>query len=456
MEATTEEDEIIDEVIETCSDTSVAEDTIVATSSSSSKKKGLKFRSQTIVCADDDASDEEELMPRPNSPPKPKPRVKIKPAPQPVEKQQVKAKPKVMKRQATLRKRPTSAPALHKREDKVDLRSFSKSLALLGLDIPSNRREATKLEDVGMEVRTNSPTMRTRLLTRKADKTEEVTQELKTRVEKSEQPSAVLKSDFNTIKKPLCDAVFEEWYFKKLKEYKAKKVREALEAEKEQLYKKAEDKETEAKSAEAFKDWLNEKKALHSKAARRKQRKARSELSKEEKLERAKKAEQEWLEKKNKEEKMAAKKQRKLAEEKAKETEKKKEESRKHFESWKAEMDQKLKAKVTEARAKRLTEVKKKQEEAAESKAAAVSAFKAWKAQKAEEAREKRRAEADKTRKAMKDPVVEEQENQKKYEDACHAYEDWLVYVERREEEERLVEEERILREAWKPPWYPA
>ena len=50
----------------------------------------------------------------------------------------------------------------------------------------------------------------------------------------------------------------------------------------------------------------------------------------------------------------------------------------------------------------------------------------------------------------------EEQENQKKYEDACQAYEDWLVYVERREEEERLVEEERILREAWKPPWYPA
>ena len=48
------------------------------------------------------------------------------------------------------------------------------------------------------------------------------------------------------------------------------------------------------------------------------------------------------------------------------------------------------------------------------------------------------------------------QENQKKYEDACQAYEDWLVYVERREEEERLVEEEKILREAWKPPWYPA
>ncbi len=55
---------------------------------------------------------------------------------------------------AARRRRPRSAPAPKKRPQqqqqqqpspKVDLRSYSKSLRLLGFDIPSNRREATKL-----------------------------------------------------------------------------------------------------------------------------------------------------------------------------------------------------------------------------------------------------------------------------------------------------------------------
>ena len=46
------------------------------------------------------------------------------------------------------------------------LGSYSKSLRLLGLNIPSNRREATKLENIDVEVRTSSPTMRTRLIKR--------------------------------------------------------------------------------------------------------------------------------------------------------------------------------------------------------------------------------------------------------------------------------------------------
>jgi hypothetical protein len=57
------------------------------------------------------------------------------------------------------KKRPASAPASsHKKgpasaeaavaaaDPSVDLRSYSKSLRLLGLDIPSNRREATKVQ----------------------------------------------------------------------------------------------------------------------------------------------------------------------------------------------------------------------------------------------------------------------------------------------------------------------
>ena len=85
-------------------------------------------------------------------------------------------------------------------------------------------------------------------------------------------------------------------------------------------YKEEEKKELEAKSEEAFKDWLREKKALAKKMTRRKQRKAdksRHEISAEEKQERAKKAEQEWLEKKKKEELANIKKQRQLAKQKA-------------------------------------------------------------------------------------------------------------------------------------------
>ena len=54
------------------------------------------------------------------------------------------------------KKRPASAPAAGRKKpsattvpeapvQSVDLRSYSKSLRLLGLDIPSNRREATKV-----------------------------------------------------------------------------------------------------------------------------------------------------------------------------------------------------------------------------------------------------------------------------------------------------------------------
>ena len=85
-------------------------------------------------------------------------------------------------------------------------------------------------------------------------------------------------------------------------------------------YKEEEKKELEAKSEEAFKDWLREKKALSKKMTRRRQRKAdkgRHEMSAEEKQERAKKAEQEWLEKKKKEELANIKKQRQLAKQKA-------------------------------------------------------------------------------------------------------------------------------------------
>ena len=51
------------------------------------------------------------------------------------------------------KRRPASAPASREKkiaaepvDPSIDLRSFSKSLKLLGLDIPSNRREAVKVQ----------------------------------------------------------------------------------------------------------------------------------------------------------------------------------------------------------------------------------------------------------------------------------------------------------------------
>jgi hypothetical protein len=61
------------------------------------------------------------------------------------------------KSQPASKKRPASAPSSGRKkppvqavqetvDPSVDLRSYSKSLRLLGLDIPSNRREATKVK----------------------------------------------------------------------------------------------------------------------------------------------------------------------------------------------------------------------------------------------------------------------------------------------------------------------
>ena len=59
---------------------------------------------------------------------------------------------------------------------------------------------------------------------------------------------------------------------------------------------------------------------------------------------------------------------------------------------------------------------------------------------------------------AAKDKKVDDQpvDKEAKLKEAHEAYEAWLEYVEHREEEKRYEEEERQLREMWRPPWYPA
>ena len=128
-------------------------------------------------------------------------------------------------------KRPQSAPPKRRvlvkakptepEEKTVELGEFSKSLKLLGMDVPSVRTEATKIENQEIIVKTKEPTLRTRLLKRSgsyADLTKNLNKEMK-------------KSDFEALKGDLSRAVFEEWYFKKCEEERDRKIKQKEEEE---------------------------------------------------------------------------------------------------------------------------------------------------------------------------------------------------------------------------------
>ena len=125
------------------------------------------------------------------------------------------------KQKSFLRKRPQSAPPKKRittkaEEPKVGLGDFSKSLKLLGMDIPSTRTEATKVMNQEIIVKTKEPTFRTRILRRSgshADLTKNVTKEMK-------------KSEFNAVKDELSKAIFEEWYFRKCEEERERKQKQ--------------------------------------------------------------------------------------------------------------------------------------------------------------------------------------------------------------------------------------
>ena len=99
----------------------------------------------------------------------------------------------------------------------------------------------------------------------------------------------------------------------------------------------------------------------------------------------------------------------------------------------------------------RLDEVAKKKRDATEKKEDAEKAFNAWKNQK-DEARKKALEMSAKDRSKLKEQPVDKEA---KLREAREAYEAWLEFVEQREEEKRFEEEERQLREMWRPPWYP-
>merc|ERR1712107_148127 len=148
------------------------------------------------------------------------------------------------------RRRPQSAPPRKvvklpskvPEEPDANLGDFSKSLKLLGVDIPSNRTEATKLNSQEVKVTTKEPTIRTRLLKRSgsyADLTQNIKKDMKL-------------SEFEAVRGKVKEAVFEQWYFKKCAEEKEKKLKQEEEAEKLRKEKEEKQKEVEEQSKEEF------------------------------------------------------------------------------------------------------------------------------------------------------------------------------------------------------------
>ena len=118
------------------------------------------------------------------------------------------------------KRRPQSAPnkkalKTEPEPERIALGEYSKSLKLVGVDVPSNRTEATKVKSQEIQVKTKEPTFRTRLLKRSgsyADLTKHINKDMK-------------KSEFESVKSDLNKAIFEEWYFKKLEADREKKAK---------------------------------------------------------------------------------------------------------------------------------------------------------------------------------------------------------------------------------------
>ena len=358
----------------------------------------------------------------------------------------------------TVRRRPRSAPGKKKalpvqvstRKPEVDLRNFSKSLKLLGLDIPSKRTEATVLTTHNINIRTTSPTIRTRL--------KERTQSVTDLQEVIDSKPSLPKEDYLNIKEPLCKAVFEEWYFRKKQEETEKKLKEYEEKENDEYEKELEVEEKRKKSEEAIEKWMRLKRIEILKQSRKQNELGRNQAEKEEeKKQKVMKAKEKWLQDKAKEtqkKKQMEMEMKKKLEKQELEKEKKKEAFESHFQAWKAKVDAKLKKQLREAKQMALQDLEDRKRDAIEKREAAEAAFNAWKKKKMEQEIEHQRIQSQTI-----DPTNDSQEKlnkEAKRKEALKAYDSWLDYVEQREIEEQCIEEERQMRYLWRPPWYPA
>jgi len=349
-----------------------------------------------------------------------------------------------------VRKRPQSAPnkkpikSIHPPDPSVELGEFSKSLKLLGIDVPSNRTEASKLCNQEVKVETKEPTIRTRLLRRSgsyADLTKHVKKDMK-------------RSEFEAVKSDLNNAIFEEWYFTKCEKERERKQKIKDEEEQKKKEEEEKKKEIEEQSKEEFDKWMKQKKKQAEKAKKKQEiiekGKGPGKVVDKEEVERKR---QEWLALKKKDlakKKEAEEKKRKEEEEKRIEEDTKRTEAEKTFLAWKEKKTKELKERYLNEKKKQ----KKMEEDKIEKRKDADCAFNGWKNRKTEVSKEKKIKKEEV--KPTNDASEEKSEGtNKKLEEAKLAYEAWLDFIEAREEEKLMFEEERKRILMWKPPWYP-
>ena len=389
-------------------------------------------------------------------------------------------------------KRPQSAPPKRRivakppeaEEKKVELGEFSKSLKLLGMDIPSVRTEATKVDSQDIIVKTKEPTFRTRLLKRSgsyADLTKNLNKEMK-------------KADFEAVKGDLSKAVFEEWYFKKCEEERDRKLKQKEEEERKEKEEEEKKKEILEQSKEEFSRWLETKKSQLRKEKKQKEVDERGKHARRKSVnsEEVEKKRKEWLESKKLDlikQKERENQKKKKEEEENIEKDKARTEAEKTFIKWKEEKEKEFKEKAAKEKERR----KKKEESDIEQRKEADLAFIGWKNKKAaklkaEEEKKKKEKELQKATEqeseakgmlapenpekpgssdSIKSDAMAEQQDKvtkekystknkdEKLEDAKLAYEAWLDYIEARDEERLMFDEERKKILMWKPPWCP-
>lgn len=303
----------------------------------------------------------------------------------------------------------------------------------------SNRTEATKLTHQDIQIRTSSPTIRTRLTER--------TQSISNLQDAIDSKEKMSKEQYMRIKEPLSKAVFQEWYFKKSELETERKRAEAAKRAEDRYEKEAQEEEKQELANDEYNKWLKSKRTQLKKQLRKLRNKEnRSAVDTDDKASKCVKAVEDWKAKKladklkqERKEKRAKKEREKADKLKAdRETE-----SLRRFDSWKNKINEDLKKRMEEEKAKRLAELEKKREEARGKKEDAESAFKAWKAAK------------DEMKKSRSDGSKLDKNNNERNDAARRAYDDWLEFTEQREREEKYAEEERILRDLWRPPWYP-
>ena len=345
------------------------------------------------------------------------------------------------------RRRPQSAPSKRPirpspEEAKAPLGQFSKSLKLLGVEIPSTRTEATKLTNQEVTVITTEASIRTRILKRSgsyADLTQNIKKDMKA-------------SEFEAMRSKVKDAVFEQWYFKKCAEEKERKLKQEKKEERLKKEKENKQKEVDDMSKEEFNKWCKEKKAKLEKEKKKKEIIEKGKVPKVVDKEEIERKNKEWLALKKKDflKKTEAVEKKRLAEEAKKiEEDKKRTEAEKTFIAWKEAKTKELKERYLAEKVKQ----KEKEEALKDKRQQAAAVFIGWKNKKDEKIKDKT-AKKNKDDKSKVETPKEDENNNEKLEQAKQAYESWLNLIEEREEENFLFEEERKRILMWKPPWY--